>query len=163
MIFAATGHRPDKLGGYGPEVSARLTRFAEAYLDLFFRPSSVITGMALGWDTAWAQAAARLRIPFIAAVPFEGQECRWPLGSQQLYRALLEKAKEVVVVSPGGYDPAKMQIRNQWMVDHADLVVALWNGSSGGTANCVRYAESQGKPIDNVWSAWSSGMQVSAR
>lgn len=36
-ILAATGHRPDKLGGYSDEVLSRLTQFADAY---FKRPLS---------------------------------------------------------------------------------------------------------------------------
>jgi uncharacterized phage-like protein YoqJ len=40
-----------------------------------------------------------------------------------------------------------MQDRNKWMVDHCDALVAIWNGTSGGTANCVKYALSVNKPI----------------
>ena len=32
-----------------------------------------------------------------------------------------------------------MQKRNEFMVDNSDLVVAVWNGTSGGTANCLAY------------------------
>lgn len=39
------------------------------------------------------------------------------------------------------------QQRNQWMVDRADAVLAVWDGSPGGTANCVNYARKVGKPI----------------
>lgn len=40
-----------------------------------------------------------------------------------------------------------MQKRNEYMVNLADKVIAVWGGSSGGTANCVRYAKSVGKEI----------------
>jgi uncharacterized phage-like protein YoqJ len=40
-----------------------------------------------------------------------------------------------------------MQDRNIWMVDHCDALIAVWDGTSGGTANCVRYAQKVGKPI----------------
>jgi uncharacterized phage-like protein YoqJ len=40
-----------------------------------------------------------------------------------------------------------MQIRNEWMVDRADQVIAIWDGTSGGTANCVEYATKMNKPI----------------
>ena len=61
---------------------------------------------------------------------------------------------EVVFVSEPGYAAWKMQVRNKWMVDNSDLVLALWNGTDGGTANCVRYAEKVGKPITNLWERW---------
>ncbi len=40
-----------------------------------------------------------------------------------------------------------MQVRNEYMVDRADLVLALWNGTPGGTGNCVRYARTRGVPV----------------
>lgn len=48
---------------------------------------------------------------------------------------------------PGGYAPAKMQIRNEYMVENCDLLIAVWDKSDGGTANCVKYAKSQRKNI----------------
>lgn len=158
MIYAATGHRPDKLGGYGLPVTEALTALARTFLEGLGDgpkcPSRVITGMALGWDQAWAAAAAELGIPYVAAVPFQGQEKAWPEGAQRRYETILRGAAEVVTVLPGGYAPYKMQVRNEWMVDHADHVVALWDGSTGGTANCVAYAKKAGKPITNLWPQW---------
>ena len=41
-----------------------------------------------------------------------------------------------------------MAKRNRYMVDKADLVLAIWNGhESGGTWNTIQYARSKGKPI----------------
>lgn len=160
MIVAGTGHRPDKLGGYGDDVLKQLYRFACREIERN-RPSKIISGMALGWDTALAMAALQLKVPLVAAIPFEGQESQWPEPSQKRYRAILERAK-VHVVCPGGYSPAKMQERNEWMVDRCDILWALWDGSTGGTANCVRYADQRQQStglfppivLINLWSAW---------
>ena len=38
-------------------------------------------------------------------------------------------------------------IRNHKMVDIADRVVLLWNGSSRGTKQTLDYAKAQGKPV----------------
>lgn len=110
--------------------------------------------MALGWDQALADAAIKLGIPFEAAVPFEGQESKWPVDSQRYYRRLLTRAEEVHIVSSGGFSVPKMQLRNEYMVDRADLVLALWNGSRSGTENAVIYARKVGKPVINLWSSW---------
>lgn len=155
MIVAATGHRPDKLGGYTPTAHVRLMTVAADYLSgLAERPECVISGMALGWDQAFASAAVVLQIPFIAAVPFESQASKWPAESRNRYNALLAKAKAWTVICEGGYANRKFQIRNEWMVNHCDRVCALWDGTDGGTANCVRYAESVGKPVDNLHAEW---------
>lgn len=111
-----------------------------------------ISGFALGADTLFAEAVLelkRLNYParLIAAVPFKSQCSNWPQKSQNKYNDLLSKCDEVVIVSPGEYSPAKMQKRNEWMVDRAEMVFAIWNGGTGGTANCVKYAMSKGVPI----------------
>lgn len=153
MIICGTGHRPTKLGGYGTEASVRLIKVAKAEL-LRLKPARVISGMALGWDTALAQAAVTLNIPFNAYIPFKGQESMWPCKSRNEYRDLLDMASEYIIVSEGGYDAEKMQVRNEAMVDACDLVLALWDGTSGGTANCVHYAKKAGKPIENCYPRW---------
>lgn len=154
MILAATGHRPNKLGGYSPSAQERLMSFALAVLSEQ-KPDTLISGMALGWDMAMAEAALVLQIKLIAAVPFSGQDSRWPEQSKLHYQELLKYAKELHVISPGSYAPWKMQARNEWMVDEADGMIALWDGSDGGTANCVRYAEKMQRPVLNVWPGWS--------
>lgn len=155
MIVAATGHRPGKLGGHGHQVQCDLVDLGMRYVSAA-RPDMVISGMALGWDMAIAEAARNYQVPFIAAIPFYTQHAAWPKESQERYFNLLRQAHSVVIVCPGEYASWKMQRRNEWMVDHADRVVALWDCQqvSGGTANCVRYAERAGKPIDNLWDEW---------
>jgi len=158
MIIAATGHRPEKLGGYtDPGASFALIRLADDYLveqreahpDL-----SVISGMALGWDLAVAQACYDLSIPFVAAVPFPGQADLWPTVARNQYRSLLAQAAKVRYVSYGRYTNAKMTRRNRWMVDNCNKIVALYDGTRGGTANCLGYAEQIGRPWENLWGRW---------
>lgn len=150
-IISGTGHRPQKLGGFiipNPTFNNICSK-AEAIL-IKEQPTKIITGMALGWDTWYAQIAYKLRIPFIAAIPFAGQESLWPKESQKLYFKLLDLAYEVITVCEGGYSAQKMQIRNEWMVNNSDKVLAVWDGSSGGTDNCVSYAISVGKEIIRI-------------
>jgi uncharacterized phage-like protein YoqJ len=150
MIIAATGHRPDKLGGYAPGITNRLCLLAHKHIAIAC-PAYVISGMALGWDQAVAGAALLAQIPLIAAIPFRGQESKWPAASQQIYRELLATSARVIEVCEPGYAVWKMQKRNEWMVDHADHMLALWDGSPGGTGNCIEYANKKQKPIDNLW------------
>lgn len=161
IIIGVTGHRPPKLGGYTPDAKIRLQRFASRWLTSKAVPDQVIVGMAQGWDTAVAQACDALGVPFIAAVPFEGQEGRWPDEAQAEYRRLLDKAVKVAYISPGPYSPELMQIRNEWMVDQSTEMAALWDGSQdGGTANCVRYIKQTEKPWTNLWDRWQSFLQA---
>ena len=71
MIVAATGHRPDKLGGYGEEVFEKLVQLAMGFLEAHHSKITYgISGMALGWDMAYAEALCIKEIPWTAAVPF---------------------------------------------------------------------------------------------
>ena len=154
-IIAATGHRPPKIGGYGQAAGCRLIAFATGYLR-DAQPEQTISGMALGWDMAFARATLDLGIPLIAAVPFEGQEAKWPADSQRQYSNLLARATAVHVVSPGGYSAAKMQVRNEWMVDNCTRVAALWDGSAGGTGNCIPVRPESRQAVDNLWADWQA-------
>lgn len=167
LVVAGTGHRPDVLGGYTEQARTRLTDFARHCLNTHFKTvvgdGNVISGMALGWDQALAEAAVSLDIPVLAAVPCDGQDATWPQAARKRYRAFLEHSLvRVHVVCPGPYKGWKMQVRNEWMVDRCHYLLALYNGDpEGGTANCVKYAwkkvERGGQPaarIRNVWDEW---------
>lgn len=156
MIIAATGHRPDKLGGYSEAVFQKCVFTAKTYLQVVL-PKGAIVGMALGWDQAVAQACIDLGIPFTAAIPFEGQHDLWPVESQRRYLRLLACAEHVEIVTKRYAMPVPkaMQKRNEWMVDRCQSVLALWDGSFGGTHNCIRYAEKRKKPVVNSWEVFN--------
>lgn len=148
MIVAFTGHRPDKLGGYklpNPTYIKICQALDKTLSEL--KPDKAISGMALGIDQWAANICIKLNIPFIAAIPFVGQEGKWPESSQKTYHALLSKAAEKVIVCDGSYEIQKMQIRNEWMVNRCDLLIGVWDGTKGGTGNCIEYAKSVNKDI----------------
>jgi uncharacterized phage-like protein YoqJ len=146
--IAVTGHRPPGVGGYkipNPIYDAVVYGLAEAFMK--FKPSYVFTGMSLGVDQWAAEVCMNMDIPFIAVVPFEGQDSIWPPHSKAKYSWLLSKAAQTIMVSQGGFEPSKMQKRNKWMIDRCHQVVAVYNGSAGGTANCLSYAAEIKRPI----------------
>lgn len=156
MIIAGTGHRPNKLGGYGKEVTDRLAWIVEQHLrSLPKKPEKIISGLALGFDQALAVSAIRFQIPVIAALPFKSQDIKWPEHAKDKYRQIIGLCDEVVIVSPGWYSARKMQIRNEWMVDRATDILALFSGEPGGTANCIAYANQKERPIVNLWDQWT--------
>lgn len=152
MIVAITGHRPDKLGGYdipNPTYNHVMRCLDDVLLEL--RPSRVLTGMALGVDQWMAELCLFNQVPITAAVPFEGFESVWPPASQEKVRNLLTQAAKppnnVRIICDPGYQAWKLQRRNEWMVEHSDLLVAIFDGTSGGTDNCIRYARTRNKQV----------------
>lgn len=155
MKIAITGHRPNKLGN-DYDLTSPLVLWIKAHIiDILdtqhiknFGNLTLITGMALGIDTLFAQIAIENNIPFVAAIPCSGQDSKWILKSQKLYSDLITNTLCTrYYVSDKPYNNTCMQIRNKWMVDNCDLLIAVWDGSSGGTSNCVKYAQSKNKKI----------------
>lgn len=153
MIIAGTGHRPDKLGGYNAPTIMRVTKLASTYLQ-HVKPELVISGMAQGWDMCLAQACVHNGIPFDAYIPFVGQEQVWPQAARLYYHELLKLARRVEICSPGGFSTIAMTRRNRRMVDDCDKLVALWDGTAGGTGNCIAYANFARKSYINLWSVF---------
>jgi uncharacterized phage-like protein YoqJ len=151
MIVAFTGHRPTKVGGYkipNPMYSFVRTEIERILTEL--KPNKAISGVALGVDQWAAEVCITLDIPFVAAVPFRGQELYWPKESQIKYCDLLGQADKIEYVSQGGFASWKMQARNVWMVDNSDILIAVFDGSNGGTKNCFDYATAKGKKIIRI-------------
>jgi uncharacterized phage-like protein YoqJ len=150
-VLAFTGHRPDKLGGYVPGNPKRIKIFRDLVKHVRdINPGHAITGMALGVDQWTARVCHHLGVPFTAAIPFDGQEKTWPRESRVEYDDLMSKAAAVVIVSELGPKMdvnTALQVRNEWMVDRCDRLLAVWDGSTGGTRNCVKFAELMRTPM----------------
>lgn len=145
-----TGHRPSKLPWKGDERDPRCLalkgelarRLEGAYLAGF---RHFICGMALGSDLYFCEQALRLReekypdLRVEAAVPFPGQAERWSAEHRARYRALLERCDWETLVQKE-YDAGCMMRRNRYMVDRSGLVLAVFDGSPGGTRNTLLYA-----------------------
>lgn len=146
VTIAVTGHRPNKLWGYdlnNPPYQKLQQLFEQILTDTGC--TDAWTGMALGADTVFAHAVLALRdknlpIRLHCAIPCRGQSSRWSAGAVREYDQILQLADSIVLVTDAPYSPRLMQVRNEYMVNHSDFVIAVWNGTPGGTANCVRYA-----------------------
>jgi len=155
MKIAVTGHRPDKLGGYNATdnfnfLRSHMMAVMSGILDRGEKELIVISGGAIGIDQLWMEAAINLKLPVIAALPFKDYDCKWPWHARKIYKELLAQCSEVKYISEPGYEPSKMQTRNKWMVDNSDQLYGYWNGTAGGTKNCIDYAYNNGvsnKPI----------------
>lgn len=88
--------------------------------------------MARGVDIWAAEIVLRLRdegqdIKLICASPYKGFERGWSADWQQRYNAALRDADLVRYIC-SGYSRACFQIRNERMVNHSLLVIAVFNG-----------------------------------
>ena len=155
-----TGHRPNKLVGYTSRVpyTVFVRRLKEILRPLIEQGyTRFITGGAQGIDQLafWAVEGLKKEgypVQNIVYVPYEGQELRWNeegMFSRQEYRIMLEKADGVVYLYKKG-QPFKvvdaLMKRNHAMCNASDKIIGVYEGvdfhnDSGGTAECLRYAE----------------------
>ena len=151
-----TGHRPMKLPWGMNENDLRCVSLKEeldARLDAIYALGyrHFLCGMAIGCDMYFADAVLRLRrehpeVTLEAAIPFGDQPGRWTQAQRQRYNGLIDQADTVTVLQYG-YTPDCMMRRNRYMVDHASLLLACYDGRPGGTMNTILYAERSGVKV----------------
>ena len=159
-----TGHRASKLPWKYREDDPRCIRLKQQIYDTVeaVYASGIrhyICGMANGCDLYFGEAVLQLRqlhpdITLEAAVPYEGQARSWPADQRQRWQRLYDSCDYQTVVSHS-YTPDCMRRRNQYMVDNASVLIAAYNGTSGGTMNTLLYAIRQKReviqiPVDEV-------------
>ena len=113
-----------------------------------------ITGMALGVDQLYGLVALKLKneghnVQIFAALPCQNQNSKWK--DDKYWKTLMENVDTIHYVHDGPYTQSCMQERNIFMVDRADEILAVWDGTPGGTANCVNYAKLKQKKIINIY------------
>ena len=152
---AFTGHRPKGLGY--PELDERCAALKEKLRALIIRMieeegvTHFISGMAQGVDMYAAEIVLDLKskyphITLDSAIPCETQAIKWSVASRERYYNIAAKCDKETMLQRE-YTPDCMDKRNRYMVDHADYILAVWNGCPSGTGNTVRYAHKKGKSI----------------
>ena len=156
MICAFTGHRPEHLPWGRDEDDPRcralkilLRRTVQQVYDRGFR--TFLCGMARGCDTYFCEEVLQLRrrvqdITLEAAIPCLSQSDGWTAAQQERYRDLLELCNYRTVVQEK-YDPGCMHRRNRYMVDRSSLLLAVHDGSPGGTRYTIEYALRRRKDV----------------
>ena len=151
-----TGHRPEKLEGYEGKIIVELRKEILKAIDCGY--TTFLTGMSRGVDLWAADIIIHLRrynpeLKLIGVIPFEGFEEKWSVDWKKHYKMVRKELDWIHVVSKE-YQPDVYQRRNQYMVDHSALVLAVFNGEASGTKNTVQYAKQMNIPVKyvEVWS-----------
>ena len=151
-----TGYRPMKCPwGFNEEdtrcilMKKELKSIIEQCIDKGY--NTFISGMALGFDIICAEIVLELKkkhknIKLIGALPCENQDSKWNDIQKKRYKKILKKLDDIHCLYKFYIDGC-MQERNKFMVDNSSLVIALYNGKSGGTKQTVNYAIKNNKEI----------------
>lgn len=153
---AFTGHRPHKLPwGYNEtdERCVAVKRALKGQIEALVSACGITdfySGMADGADVWAAQAVLELKpaypVRLHCILPHPGQADRWNRAEQERYKIILDRADEVVTLADRYYSSC-MQERNRYLIDHAGILLAVYDGSPGGTAMTVDYARYMGRKV----------------
>lgn len=160
MVCAFTGHRAWKLpwgsDEEDPRCQAVKTILAQRLEQAFSMGCrTFLCGMALGCDLYFAEAVLQLRerepdARLVAMIPCPNQSSGWTQPQRQRYAALLDRCDRRELLEPV-YSEGCMLRRNQAMIDRAQVLISVYDGSPGGTGSTVRYARSRGLTVLPVW------------
>lgn len=156
---AFTGYRPQKLP-FGNDLThpdairlrANLKTEYERLINRGFR--QFLTGGALGCDLMAAEVILELkeelgrkpRIMHVLCMPCFDYTAKWRDEDKERLERIKEKSVHFYV-SDSPYYNGCMQKRNRYMVNTSRVLLAVYDGKSGGTRNTVEYARSKNRKI----------------
>ncbi len=147
-----TGHRPDRMEQGEKEIKTLLEKAIDKAIEDGY--VTFITGMAMGTDI-WAAELVLERkktnknLHLICALPHPNFESRRSTAEKMRFNKIINKADLVKEINDH-YFTGCYQIRNEWMVDRSNLVLAVFNGQKSGTKNTVDYAKRKSIKVINV-------------
>ncbi|MBR5543219.1 MAG: DUF1273 family protein [Oscillospiraceae bacterium] len=146
------GHRPEKMRYSEKEIKPLLEKAIDEAIEKGY--VTFITGMARGADIWAAEIVLKKKktnknLHLVCALPHPNFESRRSLAEKIRFYKILKSADIVKQIS-AHYYRASYQVRNEWMIDRSNLVIAVFNGQRSGTKNSVEYALRSGVCVKNV-------------
>jgi len=151
-----TGHRTSKLPWRGNHDDERCLSLKEKLFDVVEALYNAgirhyICGMAVGADMYFCEAVIKLRseheeVTLEAAIPCEEQTRLWGRREQKQYNYLVHQCDYETVIQHEYTDDC-MHKRNRYMVDNSSVLVAVFDGTVGGTMQTITYAVRKGLEI----------------
>ena len=156
-VACFTGHRSQKLPWRFNEEDERCRDMKKA-LRLEIEKAiqrgynTFLCGMALGFDMICAETVFELKkqyseIKIIGALPCKTQDAKWQENVRTRYKNILSKLDGIRCIYDEYVGSKCMLERNRYMVNNSSLMIALFNGLSGGTKSTIDYAKKMGLEI----------------
>ncbi|MEA5038585.1 MAG: SLOG family protein [Clostridiaceae bacterium] len=161
---AITGHRPTRFKfKYREDYSLckKIKRSLTAQIEKAYQDGArtFYVGGALGVDMWAGEIIAELKakseyadVHLICALPFDGYDKQWDDKSRKRLGRILSACDGAVKVSEAE-SPDAYKIRNYYMVDHADRLIAVFDHEHtprSGTSQTVNYAKKRGMSITYI-------------
>lgn len=148
---AVVSSAPDSVSSFSPAAFPTST-LAPAASSASAFPSAMVSASVFSPAAAPDPHSLHTPMPglrLVAVIPFRGQESRFPAVDRERFRRVLAAADHSVTLSPS-YHAGCYAVRNNYLVEHAALLVAWYDGSPGGTHYTVRRALGRGLEFINL-------------
>lgn len=159
LTCAFTGHRPSKLSylrnADHPDYCRLSDMLRATCLELYGEGfTRFLSGMALGVDMLAAEVVLKMRkehpeVSLTCVLPCRDQANRWQEADRLRYQDILRQADEVVCLQES-YSRFAMLARDRYLVQHSDCLLAVFNGSPGGTKYTVDCALRAGRRVVRI-------------
>jgi hypothetical protein len=153
ITLGVTGHRHLRdIDGLIPRIDAVLDHIEARWPGASL---TVISSLAEGSDRLVAERVlCRPRTRLVVPLPMPEEVYMrdfTSLDSQRQFLGLLARADEIVRFPPAPSRPAAYEQAGRYMLDHCDLLIALWDGQpaqgDGGTGSIVASARRREMPL----------------
>lgn len=159
ISVAFTGYRPQKLP-FGNDLThpdaIRLRESLKAEYEKLIKMGfrQFLTGGALGSDMMAAEVILELKeeykrkvkLSHWMCVPCRNHTAKWSDKDRERLNKIA-KQSHVTFVSDTPYYKGCMQVRNRYMVDTSRILLAVYDGQSGGTQSTVEYAQAKHRKV----------------
>ena len=134
---AFTGHRDLDADFSARDLKSEIEALIKRGAEIFYN------GGAIGFDLIAAEKTLELKkeypqIKLIVCIPFPGQDKYFSLKDKKRYEKILKAADETVLMSEN-YSKGSYLLRDRYMAERADALVAYLRKETGGTAYTVNY------------------------
>lgn len=158
MIVALTGHRPQRLEMSDDELDNKWEEIREWIVKnliqmrqttmLEYDELHVYCGMATGSDILFGMTSVFLKAADIIPLKLHCiLPCKNYNSSHKYYKDIKLLADEWIELADEFYKGCD-NVRDQYMVDHCDVLLAVWDGiKSGGVWSTIRKAQKARKTI----------------
>jgi uncharacterized phage-like protein YoqJ len=131
-----TGHRTLEEDFSPKKLKKEIKALIEQGVDVFYN------GMAMGFDLLAAETVLSFKkkypqIKLIACIPCYKQEKSFPERDKKRYVEILKKVDEKVLLAEEYYRGC-MQVRDKYMAERADVMIAYCKKTTGGAAFTVK-------------------------
>lgn len=149
-VCAVAGHRPTRFKFKYNENYSLCKKIKKAMLKEFrelhdnYQVNQFYVGGALGVDLWAGELVLRLReepgygdIELHIALPFKGHDAKWDARSRKRLAFLRQHSKSCTVIGKGDCRESYIR-RNEYMIDHAEYLVAVYDNDSTNTTGSLQ-------------------------